>query len=276
MGLRRSLSCWAWECDSRSGWWVYNGCPTLCSMDELMLWLWVLWFQLQLEMQPFLCSLVLFQTPCSSSFGHFLFFFFCHLCTQWQTHSQAAGRHFFPWKITLLDMTKFVRVCNGRSVPQCSQGCEGTKGSMGPRVLKCNLSLWETFIIEGTLHIDSTLAPEAAWRWWCSFLHCVLGWNEESLDLRQHAFSFPLLLPWVGPRLVSNCCLCSTSSLSSALGPLCLEQVLPCSLPIQLAPLLTCPQYFIFEEVQLHLSSKIRVWKEREVQSMLQIRRKWK
>lgn len=44
-------------------------------------------------------------------------------------------------------MSKFVNVCNGRIIPICSQGCERTKGSMSPHVLKWILPLsWKTFV----------------------------------------------------------------------------------------------------------------------------------
>ena len=88
------------------------------------------------------------------------------------------------------------------------------------------------------------------------------------MGLCQHAFPFLLLLPLAGPRLVPSCFLCFISSLLSALGPLCLEQALSCSPPIQQAPLLTCPQYFTSEDIQPHLptlrSESVRIGRFRE------------
>lgn len=121
--------------------WVYNGYSTLCSSDELRV-LGILATVWNAAFSLLLCSL---PDSLLLELWAFFFFFFFHLCTQGQTSSQAAGRGFFPWMIAVLDISKFV--CNGRRIPQCSQGCNGPKESTRPHVLKWILSLWKLFAI---------------------------------------------------------------------------------------------------------------------------------
>ena len=233
----------AWECVCRSCWLGLQLLPNSGSCGELMPCWWIVGTLGTVSNAAF--SLLPCSLPDSPLLELWAFFpFFCRLWTEGQTHSQAARRHFFPWVITVLDMTKFVQVCNGSNVPRCPRGCEGMKGSMHPHVLKWSVSLSRE---------TSTVGRNPAQRRPCSpsqceeVVHRVLGWNEEPLGLSQHTFPFPRLLPSAEPGLVPDCFLCSVSSLSSSPRPLCLEQALPCSLPIQQAPLLTCSGCFISE-----------------------------
>lgn len=160
-------------------------------------------------------------------------------------------------------------------IPICSQGCERTKGSMSPHVLKWILPLsWKTFIaVKNPAYSQhsTTRGCMKMMMFLCS-LCSQIEWGSNGLSLTCLPFSSASSFDWTQARPWFLCCFFSHLPLG-----LCVLNKL--SLAVCQFNGFFC--WLVFNTLSLKTVSSISplrsgVWREIEVQSKLRIRGKWK
>ena len=264
----------AWECVCRSCWLGLQLLPNSGSCGELMPCWWIVGTLGTVSNAAF--SLLPCSLPDSPLLELWAFFpFFCRLWTEGQTHSQAARRHFFPWVITVLDMTKFVQVCNGSNVPRCPRGCEGMKGSMHPHVLKWSVSLSrETSTVGRNPAQRRPCSPESVWGGGspCPWMEWgTAGPQPTYLSLSSApSFSWAWACPWLLPLFRFFSLIFPQASVSGTSSPL--QSANPAGSFANLLSML----YLWRLCVSCFSPRRSGMWRKMEVQGKLQIRRQWK
>lgn len=266
---------WAWECVCRSHWSGLELLPNSGSRRELMPCQCIVGISGAVSNAAFsLLHDSLLDSPLLELWA-FFFPFLCRLWTEGQTPSQAARRHFFSWVITVLDMTKFVQVCNGSNVPRCPQGCEGMKGSMSPHVLKWSASLsWETSTIERSPAPRQPFSPESEcwggspcpWMEWGT-----AGPLPACLSLSTApSFGWAWACPWLLPLFHFFFLIFPQASVSGTSSPL-----QAANLAGSFADLLS-KLYLWRHCVSCFSPLRSGMWRKKEVRGKRQIRRQWK